>query len=55
MLIFDFYKFIRMKAKSIEEFYQEISGGSSTEPNSLLPNDIPKEIGHFNVFFNGSI
>ncbi|WP_348812136.1 helix-turn-helix domain-containing protein [Flavobacterium maritimum] len=39
-----------MKSKSIEEFYQEISGDSGTEPNSLLPNGIQKEIGHFNVF-----
>ena len=39
-----------MKSKSIEEFYEEISGGSSTESNSLLPNGIQKEIGHFNVF-----
>ena len=39
-----------MKSKSIEEFYQEISGDSITEPNLLLPKDIQKEIGHFNVF-----
>lgn len=31
-----------MKSTSIEEFYQEI--------NTLLPNGISKEIGHFNVF-----
>jgi AraC-like DNA-binding protein len=39
-----------MKSKSIEEFYQEISGDSSMESNTLLPNGILKEIGHFNVF-----
>jgi len=39
-----------MKSKSIEEFYEEISGYSGIEPNSLLPKDIQKEIGHFNVF-----
>ena len=39
-----------MKSKSIEEFYQEISEDSSTETSSLLPKDIQKEIGHFNVF-----
>ena len=39
-----------MKAKSIDEFYQEISGGSNADPSALLPNGIQKEIGHFNVF-----
>jgi AraC-like DNA-binding protein len=39
-----------MKLKSIDEFYQEISGEFSTEPNTLLPKGIQKEIGHFNVF-----
>ena len=39
-----------MKLKSIDEFYQEISGDSGTEPNTLLPKGIQKEIGHFNVF-----
>ena len=36
--------------KSLESFYQCITEGSTVEPNSLLPNDIKKEIGHFNVF-----
>ncbi|MFV8368887.1 helix-turn-helix domain-containing protein [Flavobacterium sp. LB2R40] len=39
-----------MKLKSIDQFYQEISGDSGTEPSTLLPNGIQKEIGHFNVF-----
>lgn len=39
-----------MKLKSIDEFYQEISGDSVTDPNTLLPKGIQKEIGHFNVF-----
>ncbi|WP_367756029.1 helix-turn-helix domain-containing protein [Flavobacterium sp. WC2430] len=39
-----------MKLKSIDEFYQEISGDASTELSSLLPDGIQKEIGHFNVF-----
>lgn len=39
-----------MKLKSIDEFYQEISGDTGTEPNTLLPKGIQKEIGHFNVF-----
>jgi AraC family transcriptional activator of pobA len=39
-----------MKSKSIEEFYQDIARDSDTEPSSLLPNGIQKEIGHFNVF-----
>jgi AraC family transcriptional activator of pobA len=36
--------------KSLDSFYQDITEGSSVEPSSLLPNDIKKEIGHFNVF-----
>ena len=39
-----------MKSKSIEEFYQEISGETISDTSSLLPKDIQKEIGHFNVF-----
>ncbi|MET4084219.1 AraC family transcriptional activator of pobA [Pedobacter sp. UYP30] len=39
-----------MKSKSIDEFYEDISGDSSSETSSLLPKDIQKEIGHFNVF-----
>jgi AraC-like DNA-binding protein len=39
-----------MKETSIDEFYQEISSSSNIELSSLLPNDIQKEIGHFNVF-----
>ena len=36
--------------KSLDSFYQEITKGTAIEPSSLLPNDIKKEIGHFNVF-----
>ena len=36
--------------KSLDSFYQDITEGSTVEPTSLLPNDIQKEIGHFNVF-----
>ncbi|MDN3672833.1 helix-turn-helix transcriptional regulator [Flavobacterium branchiarum] len=39
-----------MKTTSIDQFYKEITEGSNIEPSSLLPNDIKKEIGHFNVF-----
>lgn len=39
-----------MKSKSIDEFYEEISGDCFANPNGLLPNGIQKEIGHFNVF-----
>ncbi|MCV9928562.1 helix-turn-helix transcriptional regulator [Flavobacterium sp. LS1R49] len=39
-----------MKTTSIDEFYKNITEGSDIEPGSLLPNDIKKEIGHFNVF-----
>ncbi|MRX38553.1 helix-turn-helix domain-containing protein [Flavobacterium sp. LC2016-23] len=36
--------------KSLDSFYQDITQGSAVEPSSLLPHDIKKEIGHFNVF-----
>ena len=36
--------------KSLDSFYQDITEGSTIETSSLLPNDIKKEIGHFNVF-----
>ena len=36
--------------KSLDSFYQDITGDETVKPNSLLPNDIQKEIGHFNVF-----
>jgi len=36
--------------KSLDSFYQDITGNETVEPNLLLPNDIQKEIGHFNVF-----
>jgi AraC family transcriptional activator of pobA len=36
--------------KSLDSFYQDITEGSTIEPNSLLPSDIQKEIGHFNIF-----
>jgi AraC family transcriptional activator of pobA len=39
-----------MKTTSIDEFYKNLTKGSDIDPSSLLPNDIKKEIGHFNVF-----
>lgn len=39
-----------MKAKTIEDFYQDISEDLNKELNTLLPNGIQKDIGHFNVF-----
>ncbi|TDW48041.1 AraC-like DNA-binding protein [Flavobacterium sp. 270] len=36
--------------KSLDSFYKDITEGSEIEPTSLLPNDIQKEIGHFNIF-----
>ncbi|MFV8324643.1 helix-turn-helix domain-containing protein [Flavobacterium sp. ZS1P14] len=39
-----------MKPKSIDQFYKDITEGSTIDPSSLLPNGIQKEIGHFNVF-----
>lgn len=36
--------------KSLDSFYKDITQGSTIEPSSLLPDDIQKEIGHFNVF-----
>lgn len=46
--IFEFYNSTLMK--SLDSFYEDITQGSTIEPSSLLPNDIKKEIGHFNVF-----
>jgi AraC family transcriptional activator of pobA len=39
-----------MRLKSIDEFYNDITHGSTCEGNSLLPNGIQKELGQFNVF-----
>lgn len=36
--------------KSLDSFYQDITEGYTIESGSLLPHDIKKEIGHFNVF-----
>ena len=48
---FDFYKRIaRMDIISVDEFYQQINTGFESDPRSLLPTGINKEIGHFNVF-----
>ena len=47
--IFDFYKSPQIM-KSLESFYKDITDGTPVEPYSLLPNDIKKEIGHFNIF-----
>jgi AraC-like DNA-binding protein len=39
-----------MKAISLDEFYADIATASGTELNALLPPDIQREIGHFNIF-----
>jgi AraC family transcriptional activator of pobA len=39
-----------IKTTSLEEFYKEAELFSGKEINALLPPDITKEIGHFNVF-----
>ena len=39
-----------MDTISVDEFYQQISPGFESDPRSLLPTGINKEIGHFNVF-----
>ncbi|OUJ70430.1 helix-turn-helix domain-containing protein [Hymenobacter crusticola] len=39
-----------MKPTSLDQFYQEATTALDTGLNALLPPDIQKEIGHFNVF-----
>ena len=39
-----------MKLTSVEEFYKEFTGMSDEELKNLLPEDISREIGHFNIF-----
>jgi AraC family transcriptional activator of pobA len=39
-----------MKAVSLEEFYAAFATAVEAEPSTLLPPDIQKEIGHFNIF-----
>lgn len=39
-----------MEIISVNEFYQQISTGFASDPRSLLPTGINKEVGHFNVF-----
>lgn len=39
-----------IKSTSLEEFYQETAHHTGKDLNSLLPPDLTKEIGHFNVF-----
>lgn len=39
-----------MKTKSVENFYQEIAESTNRDINTLLPEGISKDIGHFNVF-----
>jgi AraC family transcriptional activator of pobA len=39
-----------MKSTSLDQFYQEVTTVLATELQALLPPDIQKEIGHFNVF-----
>ncbi|MGI4867396.1 MAG: helix-turn-helix domain-containing protein [Janthinobacterium lividum] len=39
-----------MKAVSLEEFYAAFATAVEVEPSTLLPPDIQKEVGHFNIF-----
>lgn len=39
-----------MKTTSLKEFYEEINSFTDKAMNDLLPNEIRREIGHFNVF-----
>ena len=39
-----------MKTKSLEEFYAHYATALNTELSALLPPDIQREIGHFNIF-----
>ncbi|KAA2239515.1 helix-turn-helix transcriptional regulator [Chitinophaga agrisoli] len=36
--------------RSLEKFYEDLTGATGVDLSSLLPPDIHKEIGHFNVF-----
>ncbi len=40
----------KLKHTSLDEFYQQAVRFTGKDLNSLLPPDIHKEIGHFNVF-----
>ncbi|UOQ74728.1 helix-turn-helix domain-containing protein [Hymenobacter cellulosilyticus] len=39
-----------MKPNSLEEFYTTFNSGTDVAPEALLPPDIQREVGHFNVF-----
>ncbi|WP_321332485.1 helix-turn-helix transcriptional regulator [uncultured Bacteroides sp.] len=39
-----------MDTTSIEKFYQQMASSLNSDVNAILPKDILKEIGHFNVF-----
>ncbi|MBO2012835.1 helix-turn-helix domain-containing protein [Hymenobacter negativus] len=39
-----------MKALSLDEFYQHFATSTEVELSTLLPPDIQREIGHFNIF-----
>lgn len=39
-----------MKNRSVETFYQELAATTQRDLNTLLPDGISREIGHFNVF-----
>lgn len=39
-----------MTKTTVNEFYKQIAVATDSDINSLLPKDIQKEIGHFNVF-----
>jgi len=39
-----------MKVRSVETFYKDMATATQSELNTLLPDGMSKEIGHFNVF-----
>lgn len=40
----------KLKSTTLEEFYKEAAGKQGKDINTLLPPDITREIGHFNIF-----
>lgn len=39
-----------MNPTSLDQFYQDLTALTESEPTTLLPPGIQQEIGHFNVF-----
>ncbi|OZI06876.1 AraC family transcriptional regulator [Siphonobacter sp. BAB-5385] len=39
-----------MALTSVDDFYREVTTGSTLEKQTIFPQDVAKEIGHFNVF-----